>query len=52
MRTIDTVNSTILLAIELSASSWLVAAGGRDQQATSASNRWRRDVTGSACTVC
>ena len=26
MRTIDTVNSTILLAIELSASSWLVAA--------------------------
>ena len=26
MRTIDTVNSTIFLAIELSASSWLVAA--------------------------
>jgi transposase len=26
MRTIDTINSTMLVAIELSASSWLVAA--------------------------
>jgi hypothetical protein len=62
MQTIDTVNPTILLAIELSASTWLVAArvpglekphlhriDGGDTAALSAA--LRRDVTASGCTV-